>query len=602
SSRDSTTIVEWEPGVWLSGKMYRTPDLSEIFKEIIAQPDWKAYNDIVLLIKGSGRRDIVSFGYDQSLAASLRIKIKGKLGEDGEGDITTVRRRLQTLVRRMKIPNSSTPIVGALFESAQYYLGKNVVNGKSRNNESFNLVSHPATHNSENIIPSGCNINMNPYAAECAGEEIVSSSAKYTPPEQSNSECQSNHIVLLTDGRATVTAAQFAKQQSDVLGLLPTDSCIDNFQLADGETIEISNQEKCGIDLADYLQSSKNIIVHTIGFQLGTVILTKYLVGDSYFVGPKGGKYFETTENSTAINVIKSEGKLMSTSELGLEVGYVEDIQETKNNLKAVNYLCRLASPGSGNYEKCSGRNFYLAKTVDELKTAFDSISSQATTTNSSFAAPSISVNNLNQLRHKNDIYYSVFRPGENPRWYGNIKRYQYIDGSLKDAKGNEATNEQGFIADGTTSLWSDDGDGGNVTAGGLGGELDSADRKIYTYLDDLPIGYNHNKNLMNFKIKELGSVPTVFEQKLINELLGTSSEATSEDPTAEDDAIRNSEANKLIQWILGKNITEGEGSSTTTDQTTEQSVDSEDTDNSESQDYIRLGDGERWSFSDPLH
>ncbi|MDM8568160.1 PilC/PilY family type IV pilus protein [Thiotrichales bacterium HSG1] len=611
SSRKATSTVEWEPGVWQQGKTYRTPNLASILQEIVNQPGWEAYNDAFFFVKGSGRRDIIAFDKDQALAASLRIQIKGKLGEDGEGDILTVRRRLQTLVKRMRIPNSSTPIVGALFESAQYYLGKNVVNGKTRNNRSFHLVSHPATHDSENDVPGGCNINMNPYAGECAGEKVVSGSAKYTPPIQSTSSCQSSHIVLLTDGRANVNAEQSANQSANVKSLLGSDECVDSFIL-NGKVVDISRSEKCGIDLADYLNQKKNIVVHTIGFQLGTAWLGKYKVGEDYVVGPKMGGYFDTTEGATTISTSGKTIKYIAKSQLVPVPGeYVKDLEDTTDNLKAVDYLCRLASPGGGNDEKCSGRNFYLAKTVEELSTAFSNISAQATTTNSSFAAPSISVNNLNNLRHKDDIYYSVFRPKPEPRWYGNIKRYQYKDGSLKDANGNEATNEEGQISDGSTSFWSDPGDGGNVTAGGMGGELDSDEREIYTYLGVLTPNINNNANLSNYRIQEFDSATTSFEKQLVDELMaggtgdGENEVAKTPEEEAAEAAAKEEKAKNLIKWIIGKNVTEGEGSSTTTDEPVDESVDEPvegDTEEEESGDFIRIADGDRWAFSDPLH
>ncbi|MCK5878028.1 MAG: hypothetical protein KAG43_10360, partial [Candidatus Marithrix sp.] len=607
SKRKATATVEWKPGVWERGRVYRTSDLASIIQEIVNQPEWMAYSDIVILIKGSGLRFIVPFDDNQSLAASLRIQIKGNLGDDGQGEIMTVRRRLRNLVRRMQIPKSSTPIVGALFESAQYYLGGNVVNGKSRSNNSLYLVSHPATHNSENAIPDGCNINLNPYAPECAGEEIVSSAARYEPPPLSTSSCQSSHIVLLTDGRANVSLKQAAQQKSDIEGLIPS-SCVDTFTLG-GKTIQISNNEKCGIDLSDYLSEEKNIIVHTIGFQLGTAWLGRYLVDGEYYAGPKMsgpkmGKYFKTTETSTSISTEDmGDGVRFTQAKLGSVLPpYIKDIDDTEENLKAVDYLCRLASPGGGNDEKCSGRNFYLAKTVEELAAAFSNISAQATSTNSSFAAPSISVNNLNKLRHKDDIYYSVFRPKPEPRWHGNIKRYKFIDGSLKDVNNKEATNENGHIADGTTSFWSDPGDGGNVTAGGLGGELTSSNRKIYTYFGNLQPGINHRANLANSQIKpfESATATTGFEKSLVTELLVAEELGEGADLSEEETAARDEEANNLIEWIIGNNTTEGEGSSTT--QPTEPTEPDADNPEEESGDYIRIGEGDRWAFSDPLH
>jgi len=602
SSRSSkTSIVKWEPGVWEKGKVYRTPNLAGVIQEIVNQPDWKAYNDVALFVKGTGRRDVVSFDDNQALAATLRIQIKGKLGEDGKGDIVTVRRRLQTLVKRMRIPNSRTPIVGALFESAQYYLGKKVVNGQSRNNEPFHLVSHPATHNSENNTPSDCNINLNPYAVECAGEEVAGVANYVAPAQSSTGSCQSsNHIVLLTDGRANVTKAQAVAQKSSALGLLPDNSCIDSFDLGD-ETIQISEAEECGIDLSDYLATKKNISVHTIGFQLGTAWLGKYRVGDGYVVGPKNGLYYDIPELDKTISTLDKKGRYISNSKRGSVLGYVKDVDETRDNLKAVDYLCRLASTGGGNFDKCSGRNFYLAATVEELATAFTSISAQATTKNSSFAAPSVSINNNNNLFHNNEVYYSLFKPGAEARWNGNVKKYQFIDGSLKDAKGNEVTDENGKIVDEAVSFWGNlnDADGGNVTAGGAGSKLVSKDRKIYTYFGDSSPGKDHKVSLINYQIKEFDFATTAFDKELVDELLVNDESAEEVVEVVEDESnSRDDKANELIRWILGKDVTEGEGSSTTS-----QSTDTTESTEEESQDSINvLNQGDRWMLADPLH
>ncbi|HHB93106.1 MAG TPA: hypothetical protein ENK59_07855, partial [Thioploca sp.] len=593
SRKPKTTKVEWVPKIWEKGKIYRTPNIASVLQDIVDQAEWKAYGDIVLLIEGDsnsrGRRDIVSFDNNQALAATLRIQVKGKLGENGQGDILTVRRRLKSLVKRMRIPNSRTPIVGALFESAQYYLGKRVTNGRSRNNESFHLVSHPATHDSKNNIPDGCNINLNPYAVECAGEEVAGV-ANYTPPSQSTSSCQSSHIVLLTDGRANVTKAQAIAQKKDALTLLPNSKCIDNFEL-NGKNIKISEHEACGIDLADYIAAEHNIIVHTIGFQLGTAWLGRYRVGENYVVGPKNGVYFDINETDTEISTTNLKGRYISNSKRGSVLNYVKDKDETEDNIKAVDYLCRLASPGSGNYEKCSGRNFYLAKTVEELETAFTNISAQATTTNSSFAAPSISVDNLNKLRHKNDVYYSVFRPTPEPRWHGNVKRYKFIDGSLKDSRGNEATDEEGYIADTSRSYWSDLDDGGNVTAGGIGGELSSSDRKIYTHFGSLAPGIDHKSSVEKFKIEEFDEATTDFHDKLIAELLKNTNDDLAE--TTEEDRLE--QAQTIIKWIIGKDVTIGEGSSTVGQSDTEGSEESKDTIETKIA-------GDRWQIAEPLH
>ncbi len=66
SSRKRTKAsVKWSPEPWNAtferSEKQRTPDLSSLIEEVVAQPGWQEGNSLVLIITGSGNRDAVSF-------------------------------------------------------------------------------------------------------------------------------------------------------------------------------------------------------------------------------------------------------------------------------------------------------------------------------------------------------------------------------------------------------------------------------------------------------------------------------------------------------------------------------------------------------------
>jgi hypothetical protein len=79
SSRKRTKAsVKWSPEPWnVEGEQsekQRTPDLSAIIQEVIAQSDWHEGNALVLIITGSGERCAVSYDGDQQNAPVLHVE------------------------------------------------------------------------------------------------------------------------------------------------------------------------------------------------------------------------------------------------------------------------------------------------------------------------------------------------------------------------------------------------------------------------------------------------------------------------------------------------------------------------------------------------
>lgn len=150
-------------------------------------------------------------------------------------------------------------------------------------------------------------------------------------------------------------------------------------------------------------------------------------------------------------------------------------------NLTEPAFLKDLASAGGG--------SFYPASTATELLNAFKNIFVNVSKLDASFVAPSASVNQFNRLKHRDDIYFSLFKPEPTMRWPGNIKRFK-VQGNegaaadIVDANGNVAVNEgTGQFHATARSFWSSVVDGPSVEKGGAAAEFEFMPvRKVVTY------------------------------------------------------------------------------------------------------------------------
>jgi type IV pilus assembly protein PilY1 len=501
-SRRQTKLVRWpQQGklpIWEQGKTYRSVDISDIVKEIISQKDtetneyyWKAGNSMVFFITGgsgsTGQRDISSFEDKtapnkdkKGKEAFLQIEIEGALSEEAEKvenesgrQGVRVREHLQGIVSQMTAPEPwdkwFTPLNDALYEAALYYMGKDVDYGKTRHNDHLYLVSHPDTFDNsgnKHFIPPGCLLDSEPFDESCAAEEIKETTSYISPVETGG--CQTNHIVLLTDGIATKNESGQGRK-SKIRNLIDT-PCDENVTEIDSigylskpdDVQKAKNNMKCGIELADFLNDrdrvkaltglNSNIKTHTIGFSLG------YNTGDK---------------------------------------------EKDEDNKIAVEYLKRLASPKATG----GGRNFYPAESSSQLVSAFKAIVEDAQTTSASFAAPGISVNRFNRLLHNDEVYFALFKPFSAPCWDGNVKKFKIEGGKIQDRKGQSAI-EENRISEDAYSYWNDKNDknekpdGATVTAGGAGQMLKDkewSDRKIFTSCEDaLCLLDKNDENVVN--------------------------------------------------------------------------------------------------------
>ena len=349
SNRPKTSaVVNWSnpPELGTNSKI-KTPDIKTLVQEIVDKSGWESGNAMAFMMQqasGWGTREVESYNGEPAASPKLRIRYQASVGGSGTPTYITVRDNLKQQVSNLTAYHG-TPIVDAFYEASQYYLGRPVDYGRERGyyRSRFHRVSHPDSYTGGTVSrPSGCT-DANPDSTHCTNEQIDAGSygqPTYTSPMTSS--CQTNHIVILSDGEPTSNSAA-----SKVRSLTGASSC------------EKGGSQACGKELANWLYSAdhltgmagkQNISTYSIGFNLNS------------------------------------------------------------------DFLKDLASAGGG--------QFHTASSSAQLVNVFQSILGDVLSIDTSFVAPGATVNQFNRLTHRNDIYFSLFKPADNPIWSGNLKKY----------------------------------------------------------------------------------------------------------------------------------------------------------------------------------
>ncbi len=183
------------------------------------------------------------------------------------------------------VAKHGTPTVGALYEAARYFRGEDVEFGLNRaadtgyNGVRYSRVSHPDSYTSGNLVRPGHCDDDDLNHTDCVKEKITGKPVYKSPMV---AECQSNHIVILTDGKPTSTAVTQAES-------LVGGSC-QSASSADG---------KCGEEIAAFLATNdqsttisnvNTITTHTIGFNFSNDWLKE--------VADAGGGNFYTADSA----------------------------------------------------------------------------------------------------------------------------------------------------------------------------------------------------------------------------------------------------------------------------------------------------------------
>lgn len=194
-------------------------------------------------------------------------------------------------------------------------------------------------------------------------------------------------------------------------------------------------------------------------------------------------------------------------------------------NISNPQFLQDIAQSGGG--------QFYPASSATDLLNAFKNIFVSVSKTDTSFVAPSASINQFNRLKNRDDIYFSIFKPESTMRWSGNIKRYRIKGNSdsaanIVDVNGVDAVDPNtGQFKASSRSYWSNVVDGPSVSKGGAAGEFEFMNaRKVLTYngnvknlmdVDNRVASGNNSIDLTNFSLPlELAS-DTAYVDSLID-------------------------------------------------------------------------------------
>ncbi len=279
--------------------------------------------------------------------------------------------------------SGGTPLSETLHEAALYYRGENWKYGDDStagiiNGNSWSEINYPSASTSR----------------------ISSSSHKYKSPIES--ECQKNHIILLTDGEPSGDTSSNGAIQNYVK----------NMSLPSQLSKSCTDSGGCLDELAYWLKNTDNSTTLT-----GSQDITLYTIGGFNLSG-------------------------------------------------GVDLLTRAANFGGGRY--------YPADDTQGLIDALDAIFLDILATDSTFTAPAVSVNAFNASEHRDELFYALFRPADNVKWAGNLKKYKLLSDGLvvgTDTTVPAISLSTGFFNDSIFDYWNastTEPDGKNVTQGGM--------------------------------------------------------------------------------------------------------------------------------------
>lgn len=119
------------------------------------------------------------------------------------------------------------------------------------------------------------------------------------------------------------------------------------------------------------------------------------------------------------------------------------------------------------------------ATTPEKLSEALNNAVAEIRQENSTFTAPSVASNNVDQTRSRDAIYLGMFYPEKHTRWRGNLKKLKLSGNKVIDSKDIEAFDSDGLIKTSAHTFWSADGtpDGSSVKEGGVNAAIISSDK-----------------------------------------------------------------------------------------------------------------------------
>ena len=278
------------------GEKLITEDLSNIVTGLTTRNGWKPGNSMAFLMypsSSTGKHPTESYNGNPANAPKLRIKYQSTVQPSTEEPSFLIARdHLLNELDSMR-QWGGTPLVGAYHESVQYFLGGDVDYGTQRGVSKpnrKNRVSHPLSYTGGTVYrESGC--TDGDIENEACISETILGNARYISPMESS--CQTNHIVLLSDGEASGSAGsanQTIKRVENTIGSVCS-------------RVASNLNESCGLELAEWLaktdlsathQNVQNIKTYTIGFNVDLPFLED--------IASKGkGQYFRADSSADLV-------------------------------------------------------------------------------------------------------------------------------------------------------------------------------------------------------------------------------------------------------------------------------------------------------------
>ncbi|EAT11135.1 hypothetical protein HF888_04125 [Bermanella marisrubri] len=260
-----------------------------------------------------------------------------------------------------------------------------------------------------------------------SSDAAIDEESKYISPIQQ--QCQKNHIIYLTDGVPSVDVDVNADIKKMIASL--------------GANTGLSSDCKNHGIVADNENDESGICLDELAYYMANV---------------------DHSDKHAGIQVVNTH--------VINAFGDIEDEDST--------FLKDTAKLGGGGY--------YRAENPLGVASAINSIVAEILSSDSTFTAPAISVNAFNNSEHRDELFYALFKPQDNAKWDGNLKKYRLgKDGKIYDKYKQIAIDPStGFFSKSSRDFWNtapkdSDEDGKNVTLGGIANLIDPANRKIYT-------------------------------------------------------------------------------------------------------------------------
>jgi len=168
------------------------------------------------------------------------------------------------------------------------------------------------------------------------------------------------------------------------------------------------------------------------------------------------------------------------------------------------------------NMAKYGGGKYFAATNEQAIINALRQIMIEIQSVNSVFASASLPLSTTNRAQNENQVFIGMFRPDNsaNPRWYGNLKRYQIAQFGLEFQLGDASTpplevvsTTTGFVQPCAKSFWTVDSSDYWLFQNGSAGQCTTSGTNIFS---DSPDGPQVEKGAAAEVLRRGNNPPTV--------------------------------------------------------------------------------------------